>query len=346
MITERTMQRLELRLTGRQVNLLLEVVIVTALLSGLVSWIVPLSSARVPTLVHAVAALLILVVAPLKVRGPVRVGFRRRRRSRWLSVGLGGLVLATIVLGIAHSTGLWFGVGYWSALWTHQLFGLALTPMLLWHVVSRPVRPSTTDLDRRGVVTTGAAGAVALGVIGAQELAVRAFGLAGETRAGTGSHDTGSFDPAAMPTVQWFDDTIPAATDAETWRLRIADRAIPIEQLWASARPLTARLDCTGGWYANQNWDVVSIGELLPEGIRGRSVRIISRTGYGRLFPLAAIDELFLAVGYDGVPLRPGHGAPVRVVAPGRRGPQWVKWVTEVAVTDRPSWLQLPLPPT
>ncbi len=111
---------------------------------------------------------------------------------------------------------------------------------------------------------------------------------------------------------------------------------------------MVARLDCTGGWFADQNWDAVALDELLPSAATatGRGIMVTSSTGYRRLFPLADAAELLLAVGYDGRRLRRGHGAPVRLVAPNRRGPQWVKWVIEVSVVDRPSWLQLPLPPT
>jgi DMSO/TMAO reductase YedYZ molybdopterin-dependent catalytic subunit len=34
------------------------------------------------------------------------------------------------------------------------------------------------------------------------------------------------------------------------------------------------------------------------------------------------------------------HGAPLRLVAPGRRGFQWVKWVREVRVLNTPDWGQ------
>ncbi|HWM23064.1 MAG TPA: molybdopterin-dependent oxidoreductase, partial [Ilumatobacteraceae bacterium] len=74
--------------------------------------------------------------------------------------------------------------------------------------------------------------------------------------------------------------------------------------------------------------------------------RITSATGYSRLLPAGDADHLYLAVGYGGRELRRGHGAPVRLIAPGRRGPWWVKWVTEVELDDRPWWLQLPFPPT
>jgi len=45
-------------------------------------------------------------------------------------------------------------------------------------------------------------------------------------------------------------------------------------------------------------------------------------------------------------PLSLGHGGPLRLVAPGRRGFWWVKWVTEVVVDDRPAWWQPPFPLT
>ena len=104
-----------MRPTPRQVNLLLEVLLLVALGSGLTSWAIGTSWARVATAVHAVAGLAILVVAPWKIGGSVRTGFRRGRATRWLSAAFGGLVLATVALGILHATGLWYGVGYWSA---------------------------------------------------------------------------------------------------------------------------------------------------------------------------------------------------------------------------------------
>ena len=48
----------------------------------------------------------------------------------------------------------------------------------------------------------------------------------------------------------------------------------------------------------------------------------------------------------DGRPLSHGHGFPARLVAPGRRGFWWVKWVTDIEVSDRPWWWQSPFPLT
>ena len=333
-----------LRLTPREVNLLLETLVVVALISGVGSWIVGLSSARWLTLLHAVAGLTVLVVAPLKVAGSARTGFRRGRPTRWISAGFGVLVLATVGLGVVHAVGLWFGVGYWSALWTHQLFGFALIPLLVWHVWTRPVRPSVTDLNRRSLLRTGAVAATAGVFIAAQELAVRVVGSAGAERAGTGSHEVGSFDPDRMPTVSWIDDRAPDF-DPDVWPLVIDGERVDVAALAVAARPLPAVLDCTGGWWSEQDWDVVPLSAVVPPG-SGRSVQVVSATGYARLFAIDDLDDVFLATGYGQRPLRRGHGAPVRIVAPGRRGPWWVKWVTTIERTDRPAWLQLPLPPT
>jgi DMSO/TMAO reductase YedYZ molybdopterin-dependent catalytic subunit len=108
-----------------------------------------------------------------------------------------------------------------------------------------------------------------------------------------------------------------------------------------------ATLDCTSGWYCTQTWTGVPVARLLTDVDPGhRSVRVRSLTGYDRYLPLSDLDRLVLAVAVDGAPLTPGHGYPARLVAPGRRGFWWVKWVTAIDVTDEPWWWQPPFPLT
>jgi len=45
-----------------------------------------------------------------------------------------------------------------------------------------------------------------------------------------------------------------------------------------------------------------------------------------------------------GVALAPGHGAPARLVAPGRRGFWWVKWVASIETVTGSDWWQSPFP--
>jgi DMSO/TMAO reductase YedYZ molybdopterin-dependent catalytic subunit len=110
-----------------------------------------------------------------------------------------------------------------------------------------------------------------------------------------------------------------------------------------------AVLDCTGGWYAEQDWAGVRLDRLLTD-VAGvdlpsdGSVDVVSVTGFRRRLPLRDAGAVLLAVAAAGRPLSPGHGAPVRLVAPGRRGFWWVKWVRRIEVVDAPWWLQSPFP--
>lgn len=333
-------------LSGRQVNLLLAVAAFGATTTGLISWGIGTGWGRWWTILHATLGFTLIVLTPAKIQRSVRPGLRRRRSDRWISIGFGVMVTATVVVGLAHSSGLWVGVGYWSSLWTHVLLAFLGLPVLLWHMGSRSLRPHRVDANRRLVIGGLSAIAVAASGVAAAEASVRLAGLRGGTRRFTGSHETGSFDPDAMPTVSWLDDTAPERTDPVDWPLTIAGAAVPITDLVDRSQPLAAVLDCTGGWWSEQRWDVISIAELLPAEHDARSFTVTSATGYARIFPITDAATTYLAVGYDGRPLRRGHGAPVRLVAPARRGPWWVKWVRSVDLTDRPWWAQLPFPPT
>ena len=220
----------------------------------------------------------------------MRAGFKRERRTRWLSSAFGVLVLVALGLGVLHSSGIWFGVGYWSALWTHQLVGFALIPLLLWHVASRPVRPKVTDIDRRSFLRTGVIAGGAAGLYVGQRAIAGVVGPAGVDRRHTGSYEVASFDPANLPRVSWINDSRPADTSADAWMLRVNGLVIPIATLWELARPVSAILDCTGGWWSEQRWDAVPLSMLLPEPT-GRSVRVLSSTGYDRYFGHETLDD-------------------------------------------------------
>ncbi|MDP9405670.1 MAG: molybdopterin-dependent oxidoreductase, partial [Actinomycetota bacterium] len=108
---------------------------------------------------------------------------------------------------------------------------------------------------------------------------------------------------------------------------------------------LRATLDCTGGWYAAQDWSGARLDRLLGDPGDARSIVVRSVTGYTRRFPVRDRTRLLVATGAAGAPLSPGHGFPARLVAPGRRGFWWVKWVESVTYDPRPWWLQPPFPP-
>jgi DMSO/TMAO reductase YedYZ molybdopterin-dependent catalytic subunit len=45
------------------------------------------------------------------------------------------------------------------------------------------------------------------------------------------------------------------------------------------------------------------------------------------------LDDILLATHVAGEPLPAANGRPLRLVAPGRRGLDWIKWIAEIKVT-------------
>src|SRR4029077_11788447 len=136
------------------------------------------------------------------------------------------------------------------------------------------------------------------------------------------------------------------------------DRSLDLAAIAALPQStVRAVLDCTGGWFTEQEWRGVRLSTL---GLgRGASIEVVSTTGYRRRFAAREAETLLLATHAAGRPLSGGHGGPARVVAPGRgggwgaragivapgrRGFWWVKWVASVEVVDEPWWWQPPFP--
>ena len=333
---------------GRGTNLAILTLLSGALVTGTLATALGNGWARWPAVVHGVIGLSLVVIAPWK-SVISRRGYRHRRLRATPSLLLALLIVVALVAGIAHALGVGeLGFLPVRALWLHVAAALAAVPLAVWHVAAHKTLPRPTDLSRRAMLRGGAAvagGALAYVV---SEGAITGLGLPGGDRRYTGSHEAGSFDPAAMPTTIWLNDTRPAI-DAGTHVVDIAaaDRHRPwsVPELTAFGDELRATLDCTSGWYAAQDWAGVRLDRLV-EGATGRSVLVRSVTGYARRFPLADAPSILLATHYGGRPLDLGHGAPVRLVAPGRRGFWWVKWVEAVVVDDVPWWWQPPFPLT
>jgi hypothetical protein len=311
--------------------------VILAFLSGWVSF--ALASpvpAWIATTAHAMLGLGVIVLAPWKAviirRSPVRAA---------------GLVLLVIMVVGLLAGFVQFFVGWGSVLGispiqVHVGAALVAVPLLAWHVLGhRRQRFRRADLSRRvvlrGIALAGAVGAgyLLLGV------AARWTGGRGRAPAATGSR---AVDPDAIPATIWLLDRVPEL-DAR-YRVDVAGRPISAADLADGAQQVAARLDCTSGWYADATWSGRVLADLIPREALASAASLVvtSETGYTRTFPAGDANALWLAVACQGRPLTAATGAPVRLVAPGRRGFWWVKWVARVELSSAPSWRQLPFP--
>jgi hypothetical protein len=332
-------------MAGRRTNLALIVTLVASLLTGAASFAAGTPWGAWVVASHGVAGLCVIALGPWK-SVIVRRGLRRARSGRAVSLGFGLLTLVALASGIAHSTGLVLSVGAVSTMQLHVGAALAAVPLGLWHVVARPTRVMRTDASRRQVLRFAALVGAAGVTYTAGERLLSAFSLPGGRRRFTGSHERGSFAPEAMPVTQWLDDRVPQI-DPAGWSLAV--RGWGTTSRWTYRELLryddqvTAVLDCTGGWWAEQRWSGARFDRLI-EVSDARSIVVVSATGYRRRLPVADASTLLLATRMDGRELEPGHGFPVRLVAPGRRGFWWVKWVSEIELSGAPWWFQSPFP--
>lgn len=330
--------RMSLRRAGRRTNVALLVVLVGAFLSGWVAFAAgPELSARLATVGHGLLGLAVVVLTPWKT-----VVVRRALALRVASLAFAAVVVVCLGAGFVQVFAGYRLFAGLSPIQVHVGAACVAVPLLVWHLVRHRGQALTrTDLRRRQLLRTAG---FTLGVgmaYAALEGTGRLLGLPSARRTASGSH---RLPAVAIPATTWLFDGVPVLP---------ADHAVlmdgvpmPVAELAGRAEPVRARLDCTGGWFADAEWSGVALSDLLPAErlAAASSILVTSVTGYRRRFPVADADALWLAVRCEGRPLTSGTGAPVRLVAPDRRGFWWVKWVATVELSDAPADAQSPFP--
>ena len=135
--------------------------------------------------------------------------------------------------------------------------------------------------------------------------------------------------------------------DLNEWRLEIGGRVktpLTLNDREILALPSIERnvlLICPGFFANNGRWKGISLGKLLEKtgwekgatqvAVSGPKIGTYDKT---EEFPLEDVlsDKVFLAYGVNGQTLPKKHGFPLRVVAEGYYGSDWIKFVSGVAV--------------
>jgi DMSO/TMAO reductase YedYZ molybdopterin-dependent catalytic subunit len=321
---------------------LLAVLLVVQLASGLLTLRSGIPATAPLFWLHGLIGGALLVAAIEKLRRSVGPAFRQRRWRRLvLGATLSLLAAAALAGGFAWvASGRILSVGPWTILTLHVWAALAIVPILAVHLAPRRwrlLRPAQVGrrMSRRTFLAVG--GVAALGAVawGAANLLDR---LQGGVRRFTGSRwlPDGGIPP---PTTFFGEGTPPI--DLAAWRLRVSgDVATPLTLDLGALEALgsvgqEAVLDCTSGWAMRTTWRGTPLRTVLeaagadPE---ARHVVVRSITGWSVALQRDDIEAALLATGVAGANLPALNGAPLRLVAPRRRGLDWVKWVTEVEV--------------
>jgi DMSO/TMAO reductase YedYZ molybdopterin-dependent catalytic subunit len=335
----------------RLVDWTLFAIVVFETVSGLYSFTVASPSGWWIFWAHRIAGLAFVVFLAFKlarVRGRL-LDSDRWKRSMALSVLTAIAAIGALATGILWVAGLDVRLSYWTLLSVHVGLGLVLVPLMIAHLTTRFRLPHREDLDRRR--TTLQYSALFVGgaaVYRGQELANRVLGTRGDDRRFTGSQVRAGDGNDAFPITSWVADD-PAPIDPDDWSLDVRGAVeSPAELDYADLDPTAseeALLDCTSGWYTVQAWEGIRVEDLLNavEPVDGAEyVRFVSVTGYRWSLPIEEARDALLATHVGGERLTHGHGAPLRLVAPGRRGFQWVKWIERIDVrkrSDPAQWL-------
>jgi hypothetical protein len=326
-----------LRRAGRRTNVALLLVLVGAAATGVLAFAAgtPIP-ARFATVIHGLFGLAIVLLVPWKT-----VIVRRARTLRVASLALVVLIAVCIAAGLVEVFGGYGVIWRLSPMQVHVGSAAVAAPLFAWHMLRhRRQRLRRLDLSRRTLLRTGALAAGVAATYATLEGLGRLAGAASASRIATGSH----YVPAdTIPATIWLFDQVPGH---RADRVHVAGKELTVADLASRSNTVAARLDCTSGWYTDAEWTAVSLADLLaPEQLAAAaSIEVVSMTGYRRRFPADEAGSLWLATGYQGELLRPAHGAPVRLVAPHRRGFWWVKWVLSVKLSDTPALAQSPFP--
>jgi hypothetical protein len=333
-------------MSNARLDRLLAVLVAAMAATGLVSLKVGSADGGWLFVAHGVIGGCLAASVALKLRRSLP-GAVRRGLSWRLVGGLAVSVVAVAAIGGGYAwvaLGRPLQLGTWTVMTLHAWAGLVLLPILALHLLPRrwrllkPVRrpaSSGPTLSRRSVLTAGGLVAIGGGVALAADVLDR-FGPA--ARRFTGSRE---LPAGGVPPITTFFGEPTPATDPATWRVTVAG-AVERPGSWSldelrglGEADLTAILDCTSGWWIETGWRGVPLDAVL--GAAGmtpgaRRIDVRSVTGWSTAVSVDEARRCLLATGVAGSALPAGNGAPLRLVAPDRRGLDWVKWVDRIEV--------------
>lgn len=102
-------------------------------------------------------------------------------------------------------------------------------------------------------------------------------------------------------------------------------------------------LHCVEGWGVTALWQGVRLRDLLEEAGYNQTAQVVifyAQDGFATSMPLSYIvnNNIILAYKVNNVTLPPQEGFPFQLVAEGKLGYKWIKWVTRIEVSNDTSF--------
>lgn len=138
----------------------------------------------------------------------------------------------------------------------------------------------------------------------------------------------------------------PQLIDIDSYVLKVTGLVtIPMEYTYSNVideRPnyeKVVTLNCVEGWSATILWEGVLVRDLIDEAGPSPDAKIAifhAYDGYTTSLPIDYIldHDIIMAYKMNGVVLPPERGAPFQLVAESKWGYKWIKWITEIELSD------------
>ena len=138
----------------------------------------------------------------------------------------------------------------------------------------------------------------------------------------------------------------PQQVDLKTYRLRISG-LIESPQSYSYQEVIgqdqhykkTVTLNCVEGWSATVLWEGLLVRDLIAESGPLTNARVVifhAYDGYTTSFPLDYImnNDIIMAYKMNEIALPTERGAPFQLVAESKWGYKWIRWITEIELSD------------
>ncbi len=171
----------------------------------------------------------------------------------------------------------------------------------------------------------------------------RLFGNGSADPSAAGRTPPGQYLTGKFPVLHY--GTVPPV-DLATWTFRVFGLVdAPVSLTWEQLQALPRKrevvdIHCVTRWSKlDTAWEGVPIRAILDlAGVRPEATHAVAHCeqGYTTNLPLAVLDDedVLLADTYDGAPLEPEHGYPLRLLVPKRYFWKSAKWIRGLELLD------------